>query len=898
MKKDKGNLPSDPWITPGPSLRSTHFIFKQQATYVWKNSGILGDIISEDEQESEYNQELEFSPFGIFFKANTIIYQQNQTIDIQRVFNKKDLEAFMKESNENTITFDNFLVVKGCKLLISYTIRPILINLFFEPFSNVRDILNKLPLSKKKKAASAGTNTFQKSSRSKKKGHNGAGVFLGDSIEETDKIYKLGIRVETPQFNLNDYSSRIQILFASKRECMVTFKTSLLRFDAFQQDPRHSINVNFKDVELFTINPLINPENNIYWLEDGGSTPDYTLSSSSEHNDENSESEELSGSRSKSIISNKRGFNIEEMGSFKSSMSISSRSLGKVLNLGKKTESKFGATMTKKHAEPSIESNLQNRMYYSNTKNHSIREIFPLEKQSHTFARQSNTLHRRPPNTQPSMLNASQLFKRKGVLTPIIHCDTASASYIYYRLGECPIDFSQQVYIPGRNGMDGIRQQDDPFLWNRQQRINRAMVDVGFFNSQMSDQDFEIFLQMNTFIMALISIDQFDTLGKMHNETINRRMLAELKSTGIDGMIKYLQQRIQERMGETRIGALSRIRSTFEYSFTKVILKMNIVQGEQEVMKVIINNCHGLHTSKMDGMKEIKFGIQDFVIDNPQVKEGENNRVLRRIEEGLSSESEAIVVTQQYFTVEGQDLEDEVIKGDIAELGLIQSSRNIWKVVNNFEIIVAPMVVNVTKKIYFQLQEYFFARENKRASQGIFEDDLDFQRLYLENQDLYFKLREQKQKQMSGENNQNSQEDLRLYEESHIRNETVLATHNAGSPIDKQKNTHQDMQVAPTFYRKIKVNSLKLVVTFKSDRIFLNCNRMKMFIDPFVKNQKLYTRKILFDRIQKHAVKNALVPIMKHKILGVKAKNIKSSDEQKNEEKDFLKKRRMLLGAD
>lgn len=48
---------------------------------------------------------------------------------------------------------------------------------------------------------------------------------------------------------------------------MVTVTSSLLEHDKFEQDPKFKIDMNFKELELHTVNPLINPENTIFWVE-------------------------------------------------------------------------------------------------------------------------------------------------------------------------------------------------------------------------------------------------------------------------------------------------------------------------------------------------------------------------------------------------------------------------------------------------------------------------------------------------------------------------------------------------------------------------------------------------------------------------------------------------------
>ena len=146
-------------------------------------------------------------------------------------------------------------------------------------------------------------------------------------------------------------------------------------------------------------------------------------------------------------------------------------------------------------------------------------------------------------------------------------------------------------------------------------------------------------------------------------------------------------------MKNTNIKSMSHRRSSFEYRFKEIVL--NMTKGPHEkaaLMKINIYNCHGMHTSKSNDFYEIKFGIQNFEIDNPKIEKGEKNRVLKRMDSSTGGQannnplSEAVVINQKFFTVLGDPRDGFV---------------NRWKVVSDFEIMIAPMVVNVTKDIYF-----------------------------------------------------------------------------------------------------------------------------------------------------------------------------------------------------
>ena len=110
-------------------------------------------------------------------------------------------------------------------------------------------------------------------------------------------------------------------------------------------------------------------------------------------------------------------------------------------------------------------------------------------------------------------------------------------------------------------------------------------------------------------------------------------MLDELKEKGLKGMVLFLQEKIREKMKNTNIKSMSHRRSSFEYRFKEIVL--NMTKGPHEknaLMRINIYNCHGMHTSKSNDFYEIKFGIQNFEIDNPKIDTGEKNRVLKRMD--------------------------------------------------------------------------------------------------------------------------------------------------------------------------------------------------------------------------------------------------------------------------
>lgn len=73
-------------------------------------------------------------------------------------------------------------------------------------------------------------------------------LFLEDSSNKIRKSYALGIKVEKPEFNINDYENKCQILFASHKECFITVCQEFLEYDFFEQDGKKTIKCGFSDL--------------------------------------------------------------------------------------------------------------------------------------------------------------------------------------------------------------------------------------------------------------------------------------------------------------------------------------------------------------------------------------------------------------------------------------------------------------------------------------------------------------------------------------------------------------------------------------------------------------------------------------------------------------------------
>lgn len=72
-----------------------------------------------------------------------------------------------------------------------------------------------------------------------------------DASQKTNTHFVFGIVIAKPQFNFNDYLNYNQTLFTSKEECFIYLQKDSLKYDYFHMDPKFTIKILFKDLELF-----------------------------------------------------------------------------------------------------------------------------------------------------------------------------------------------------------------------------------------------------------------------------------------------------------------------------------------------------------------------------------------------------------------------------------------------------------------------------------------------------------------------------------------------------------------------------------------------------------------------------------------------------------------------
>lgn len=640
-------------------------------------------------------------------------------------------------------------------------------------------------------------------------------LFTEDVSNKITRIYTLGIKVEKPEFNINDYENKCQILFASDKECFITFSQEFLEYDLFEQDSKKTVKCGFSDLQLFTVPPNINTENRIFWLEDTLTQPfmahSRDNSSSEDVSQEESNYSETSGDEEidKSIFDNfldadpvklekasqkvmsKRGFSVAGSVTSRRNRSVSRHTPSKGLNAqiqeNRRSKSKLQKSFLSSHKNENSAHNEPMRILLNDEdikfssqismKSTSQKKIQSAKKLKSPHRSNKIDIDKRKSSLLdqlPKKAENVHNFIRKGILNRIIYCEKATFRYISFKNSTSIIDFSKRItpeniqFMEDNEGRQGI--------WNGRFRTNRFIANIGLFTSVMSSQDFEIFFIMNSFLMSMMGQNQ--DLKKENLDQRHRRMLAELKEIGTDGLQTYIESKIKEK-DQNKKKMMNSVgkKTNFEYLFDKIELLMT--EGEKEFLKIIIRKCHGKHVFSSSGQNDITFGIKDLEIDNAMVDTGEHAKVLKRSLNHRNNQNQAVLINQSYFTVPGVN------------------PINRWKVVSNYEIMVTPLRVDITKDIYEKLSNYIFRKETERLQKKI-DEDLETQKLYVQNPELYFKIREMTLKKHK-----------ELYLKEKNKNEK-------GQP---KKNTA--IQIPPTYYKRVRLSEMRLVVTFRSNSLLM-----------------------------------------------------------------------------
>ena len=280
----------------------------------------------------------------------------------------------------------------------------------------------------------------------------------------------------------------------------------------------------------------------------------------------------------------------------------------------------------------------------------------------------------------------------------IIFADDTTFTFVYFMLKYSPIDFSKPISLDIKPLNSQERNQAS--LWNGRVRVNSFKCQVGTFEACMSSEDFEIFTQIFSFGMGLVSSPNHDKKEKNKAMEKQKKMkMTELNNLGF----KELKNHLKNMINEMKDNWMQKKDKSFEFSYSVDRINLEMIKYEERFLKCKIDKLEGHHSlGGANGYGTMKFKVEKIKMINPTETDKEKRVILRRVNEEESGNH--FLLNQSHFNVLGKNK-------DVS-----------WRVVDNLELVFAPTIVRVTQELYESFSEWVFSRENKTIEKNINEN--------------------------------------------------------------------------------------------------------------------------------------------------------------------------------
>ena len=274
---------------------------------------------------------------------------------------------------------------------------------------------------------------------------------------------------------------------------------------------------------------------------------------------------------------------------------------------------------------------------------------------------------------------------REGMLNRIAKCSVLSITITYFKLLECEIDFS-------KSHLEKIAKSEKRFYWDEEPRMRNVRISGGKIISFMDSKSYYNFRNVMDLLGTMVSSDA--RMKEIEKE--NKELFAELKKFSKQAVLGNIQEKISE------IGMnVARYRSNFEYSID--FGEFSMIKGETPFMKIKIEKFKGNQLFYEDESSTYQLIIHKLDLKNLlDANDKEYGNILTNIEgskEGsknnLSELEEAPMITLK--------MHYGVVNGLV--------NLNKWKVYEQYEVKIVPLVIRMTEEIYNAYYEYVFASQ-------------------------------------------------------------------------------------------------------------------------------------------------------------------------------------------
>lgn len=273
---------------------------------------------------------------------------------------------------------------------------------------------------------------------------------------------------------------------------------------------------------------------------------------------------------------------------------------------------------------------------------------------------------------------------REGLLNRIAVCNFFSITISFFKLPECEIDFSN-------NQLEKCSKSEKRYIWGDEPRMRNVRINVGKLLSFMDSKSYYNFRNVMDLFAIMVSSDE--KIKEIEKE--NKDLLAELKKFSSQAVLTNIQERVSD------MGLLSvHYRSNFEYFID--MGEFCMIKGESPFLKIKIEKFNGSHLYYEDESSTYQLVIKKLDMKNLlEPIDKEYNNIMSNINsEGsnkeISSELDEtpmIMLKMHYNLVNGLMV------------------NNKWKVFEQYEIKIVPLIIRMTEEIYNYYYEYIFSNE-------------------------------------------------------------------------------------------------------------------------------------------------------------------------------------------
>ena len=218
--------------------------------------------------------DFEYKNLGIFFKADSLIYEQDKAMK---------LEDYDPENPSELWEIGHFFTFTGWKLLITFDFTNLLKHLSLpQRKQDVRKIYKMQRdkgglLLKKSDSTIAREDTAKRREMDLLKQNPMAQDAIkeimsreqkpaSDTTLKEKKHIKYVFNVQQPQFNLHYVNRHSQMILTSRRNCMIIVCDTALPYDDFKQDLKYTYKVCFRELECFISPRNLEISDNSLWI--------------------------------------------------------------------------------------------------------------------------------------------------------------------------------------------------------------------------------------------------------------------------------------------------------------------------------------------------------------------------------------------------------------------------------------------------------------------------------------------------------------------------------------------------------------------------------------------------------------------------------------------------------